>query len=474
MELSLSPPAWVQDAIFYQIFPDRFYNGDSGNDPANVRPWGRLPTNSSFFGGDLAGVISKFFYLLDLGVNALYFNPLFTASSNHRYNTYDYFQIDPGLGDMESFRQLIRLAHEHDVRIVLDGVFNHCGRGFFPFYDLLENGPDSAYRDWFHVRSLPLNAYAGKRAANYACWWDIPSLPKFNTDTPAVREFLFSVARYWLEQGIDGWRLDVPGEIDDDSFWQAFRGEVKGVNPDAYIVGEIWFDGLRWLQGDQFDGIMNYELRTLLLEWLVEDKYRARAFSRRLQGLLDKDRPESLFGQMNVLGSHDTARLMTLARGDVDTVKLLWLFVLTWPGAPCIYYGDEIGMTGDPDPDCRRCFPWNPVAWNQDLRNFIQSLIALRKQLPALRHGETHLLFAHPRQNVYAHGRGNGEGAVVMVMNASEFPRILDIPFKCMEVPAGLVLSDLCRECHYTVRNGRLEGVWLPPRSGAILASIAS
>lgn len=477
MPVPLDAPDWVREAVFYQIFPDRFCNGDPSNDPANVRRWGSLPTPTTFFGGDLAGVMERFPYLLDLGINALYFNPIFQSSSTHRYNTYDYFRIDPRLGDEGTFRRLLDLAHRNGVRVILDGVFNHCGRGFFPFSDLLENGPESPFRDWFHLSEFPLNAYGDPREPpHYECWWNIRSLPKFNTDHPPVRRFLLSVARYWMEQGIDGWRLDVPNEIVDDSFWQEFRALVKGINPQAYIVGEIWFDGRRWLQGDQFDGITHYELRTLLLEWLVEEKYRSLAFVHRLQDMLDKYRPEVLLSQLSLLGSHDTARLMTLVKGNVDTVKLLWLFLMTWPGAPCIYYGDEIGMTGGADPDCRRCFPWQESAWNQDLRSHIKRLIALRRRLPALQHGETHVLLGYPRRNLYAHGRGNGEEAVVMAMNAGEDTCTFDIPLKGMDVPDGTVFADVCRDGpagsrhRYTVRSERLEGVSLPPRSGAVLA----
>jgi neopullulanase len=359
------------------------------------------------------------------------------------------------------------------LRVVLDGVFNHCGRGFFPFHDLLEHGTDSAYVDWFHVHSFPLYAYDEKHPANYDSWWNFRLLPKFNTGNPAVRRFLLSVGRHWLEQGIDGWRLDVPNEIDDDSFWQEFRAMVKGVNPKAYIVGEIWFDGQRWLQGDQFDGITNYELRTALLEWLVEDKFASGAFARRVKELLEKYAPEVLLSQLNVLGSHDTARLMTVLEGDVALAKLLWLFLMTWPGAPCIYYGDEVGMTGGPDPDCRRCFPWDQADWDHDLRAYIRELIALRKRLPALRHGSTHILFAQPRVNVYAHGRGEGEGAVIMAMNASNLPRTFDLPLQGLGIPAGNVLVDLFQGRQYPAGNGRLEAVWLPARSGTILASAA-
>ncbi len=470
MSVPNNPPEWVQDAVVYQIFPDRFCNGERQNDPPNVYPWGARPTRHSFFGGDLAGVIAKLPYLLDLGVNTVYLNPIFLASSVHRYNTFDYFRIDPYLGDQEIFRRLVELLHQNGVRLILDGAFNHCGRGFPPFLDVLENGPHSAYLDWFHIRAFPLHAYSEQEAPNYECWWNIRSLPKLNTNNPAVRDYFFSVARHWLEQGADGWRLDVPNEIDDDSFWQQFRTVVKGTKPEAYVVGEIWTDGRRWLQGEQFDGITNYELRSLLLEWLVEDKYRSLAFARRLQELLDKYRPEVLPAQLNVLGSHDTARLMTVARGDLDTVKLLWLFLLTWPGAPCIYYGDEIGLAGEPDPDNRRCFPWDEGAWNQELRSHIQRLVRLRRQLPALRRGQTRILFCHPRQNLYAHGRGKGSDAVVMAMNAGEYPRTFDVPLKGMDVPAGTVLVDLCRREPYVVREGCLEAVCLPPRSGAILA----
>jgi cyclomaltodextrinase len=471
MAVSPSSPDWVQDAVFYQIFPDRFRNGDPANDPSNVHPWGAPPASRAFFGGDLAGVIEKLPYLRDLGVNALYFNPIFAAFSTHRYDAYDYFRIDPHLGDLGTFRDLTRLAHQHGMHVILDGVFNHCGRGFFAFQDILENGPDSPFLDWFHIHRFPLNAYDEGAPPNYTCWWNFRALPKFNTGNPAVRQYLFAVARYWLEQGADGWRLDVPNEIG-DSFWQEFRAVVRETNPEAYLVGEIWHDGQPWLQGDQFDGITHYELRTLLLDWLVEDKHRSRAFAHRLQAILDKYRPETLQAQLNVLGSHDTPRLMTAARDRVDTVKLLWLFVMTWPGAPCIYYGDEIGLTGGSDPECRNCFPWDETAWNQDLRSYIQRLIALRKELPALRRGATRILLAPSRQNLFAHGRGEGPQAAVAALNASDVPCTFDIPLSGMAVPDGTMLVDRFHGERYLVRGSRLEAVSLPPRSGTILVRV--
>ncbi len=219
----MSVPSWVQDSVFYQIFPDRFANGDPGNDPPNVQPWGSPPTIWDFQGGDLQGIIQHFDYLLDLGVNALYLNPIFHATSNHRYNTTDYYKIDPKLGDMGDFHALLDLAHRHNMRLILDGVFNHCGRGFFAFADVLENHQHSPYRDWFHINRFPVDAFSPGEARDYKAWWGIKSLPKFNTTNPDVRKYLLDVARYWIEQGADGWRLDVPNEIDDDPFWDEFR-----------------------------------------------------------------------------------------------------------------------------------------------------------------------------------------------------------------------------------------------------------
>ena len=243
----MTVPDWVQDAIFYQIFPDRFANGDAANDPFNVQPWGSPPQLRGFQGGDLEGVIQKLDYLHTLGINAIYLNPIFQAASSHRYDTYDYFKIDPKLGDLDAFKRLLTVAHGLGIRVIVDGVFNHCGRGFFAFQDILENESDSPYLKWFHVKGFPLNAYGDQPPPNYECWWQHKSLPKFNTDEPAVRKYLLDVSRYWIEQGADGWRLDVPNEINDEEFWAEFRSLVKGINPHAYTLGEIWDVNPRWI-----------------------------------------------------------------------------------------------------------------------------------------------------------------------------------------------------------------------------------
>jgi len=235
-------PDWVKHAVFYQIFPDRFARSDSLDKPHNLEPWDSDPTPFGYKGGDLVGVRERLDYLQDLGVTALYFNPIFQSACNHRYHTHDYYKVDPLLGGDEAFDALLVECQRRGVRMVLDGVFNHASRGFFQFNDVLENGPASPWLDWFTFYEHPANAYDHARPPGFQAWAGLHALPKLNTDNPQVREYLMRVGEYWLRKGIDGWRLDVPFEIHSDGFWQEFRQRAKSINPDAYIVGEIWGD----------------------------------------------------------------------------------------------------------------------------------------------------------------------------------------------------------------------------------------
>ena len=379
-------PAWVKDAVFYQIFPDRFCRSERYKAVGKFVPWDSKPTRTNMFGGNLRGITDKLKYILDLGANALYLCPIFKSNSNHRYHTVDYFEIDPVLGTLKDFDALVKKAHSLGIRVILDGVFNHCSRGFFQFNSLMELGEDSPYRDWFHVHSWPIHAYSGK--PNYECWWNYPALPKFNTDCADVREYLFSVAEFWTKRGIDGWRLDVPNEIDDDSFWQEFRRRVKAVEPDAYIVGEIWDNPERWLQGDQFDGVMNYVFRKAVMQYLFdENAIPTEEFCRRLQSAFPAGRGDT---PMNLLGSHDTTRIKSQPRTSLDRIKLAYALMFFLPGAPCIYYGDEIGMEGGKDPDCRRTMPWEELKTRkaQPIYAFLRHLVALRRENSVLRDGK--------------------------------------------------------------------------------------
>jgi cyclomaltodextrinase len=451
----MTVPYWVQDAIFYQIFPDRFANGDVRNDPPNVQPWGSEPTLWNFMGGDLRGVIQRFDYLLDLGITAIYFNPIFQATSNHRYNVSDYYRIDPKLGDLNEFKALLEVAHRNEVRIIIDGVFNHCGRGFFAFNDLMENGEHSPYKDWFHINDFPLNAYEENGEANYKAWWDFPSLPKFNTDNPAVRTYIFDVARYWIDQGADGWRLDVPNEIDDDTFWAEFRHVVKNANREAYLVGEIWDGDPRWVGEYNFDGLMNYPVREALLKFLKGEDT-ACDFADTAENFLEKYPRENVYAMYVPLGSHDTKRLMTELNGDINKVKLAFAFQFVYPGAPAIYYGDEVGLEGDKDPDCRRAFPWERGNGDEVIRSWVKHLISLRKRNACLRRGDYQQIFLDKARCTYAFARTLGDEAILAAINASDSRRHLKLLVSSLGWSDGRIVSDLLGSEEYIVSGEEL------------------
>jgi len=503
--MTIVTPEWVKDAIFYQIFPDRFARSERVTKKGlNLESWDSPPNIYGFKGGDLLGVAENLDYLLELGITSIYLNPIFSSASNHRYHTYDYYTVDPLLGGNTALRELLDAAHARGLRVVLDGVFNHASRGFWQFHHVLENGAASPYVDWFHFNPEFLRgkkrwgAYPSEaqirllqggansyEALGYAAWWNLPALPKFNTATPAVREFLWDAAVHWLKFGIDGWRLDVPADIDDDSFWQEFRRQVKETNPEAYIVAEIWHEAQRWLQGDQFDAVMNYVMTGALLGFLMKDKLDDEMFRigdygqylRPLDGPAFADRIDHLLGlydpainqvQFNLLDSHDTPRFITTAHDDESALRLGWMFIFTFPGAPCIYYGDEIGLIGGADPDCRKTFPWEPEKWNLDLRQYLKRLIALRKSHPALRRGKFQRLAAS--ESVYVFGRKLESDALIVTINSSNSTQTLDIPVQALQWSDG-PLSVLMGEFNDSplVINGQVKDLKLAPRSGAIL-----
>ena len=429
-------PDWVKNAIFYQIFPDRFARSDRTAHPPGItfKSWGTPPEEQGFQGGDLNGIADKIGYLTDLGIDALYLNPIFSSASNHRYHTFDFMNVDPLLGGNDGLRRLLDTAHDHGVRIVLDGVFNHASRGFWPFHHVLENGRSSPYVDWFIIHDWPLRPYSSddKRPLNYEAWFNLPALPKINLANPGARQYILDVAQYWLEFGIDGWRLDVANEIDDE-FWREFRQLVKSVNPEAYICGEIWFEAQRWLQGDQFDAVMNYiftwnalsffgakTLRTdyqhpeLHLNPLDASKFAENI--RHMHGLYDW---EINHAQLNLLDSHDMPRALWLLGEDKNALRLCVLFMMTMPGAPCIYYGDEIGLSSPGDPHCREAFPWHEEAkWDTDLRSFYRAAITLRKSYPVLATGTFQDFYSN--EGIYAFTRSNTEQEALVFFNTND------------------------------------------------------
>ncbi len=479
--MNITTPEWVRDAVFYQIFPDRFAKSDAVRKPNVLEPWNDKPTLYGFKGGDLVGVAEKLDYLQDLGINAIYFTPIFQSTANHRYHTHDYYTVDPILGGNEGFKTLLDAAHKRNIKVVIDGVFNHASRGFYQFSHALENGSHSPYLDWFNIQGFPLHAYEGK--PQYDCWWGIPALPKLNTNTPAVREFIFEVAEYWIKFGADGWRLDVPAEIDDDSFWQEFRQRVKGVNPEAYIVGEIWHEARRWLQGDQFDAVMNYLFTKACVGFFVGDKMDkhlvesagyapvntldAQGFAYALNhnlGLYNKAINDV---QMNLLDSHDTARYLSIAKHDLTALKLATLVQMTYPGAPSVYYGNEIGLDGGKDPDCRKAFPWDESRWNMSMRNHFKQCIALRHKHRALRDGTFRVVYAEGKCVAYL--REWDDEKLLVAINSGMTASTMNIVTRDVLQDGQTLQTVLGKKASYTVQDGMLTNVALAKRDGIVL-----
>jgi cyclomaltodextrinase len=356
---------------------------------------------------------------------------------------------------------------------------------------VLETGAASPYKDWFHYDPERLNgrkhwgAYPtpeeqkalqhedSLKAIGYKAWWNLPALPKFNTDVPAVRAFLFDVAEYWVKFGIDGWRLDVASEIDDDEFWREFRRRVRAINPETYIVGEIWHEAQRWLQGDQYDAVMNYLFTAAALSFFshghlnmdvvtqaggFKDRVRdmhAHDFANEVDRILNLYPQEITFAQLNLLDSHDMPRFLSCVNGDRNSLKMSWLFMFTFPGAPCIYYGDEVGVDGGHDPECRKAFPWDESKWDRDLFEFAKGCVALRKNHPALRSGEYKRI--HAEGDVMAFSRILNKDAITVVFNVSNEERSVEIP--------------LPQQPEILFGNPEISGnrITIPPRSGVAI-----
>ncbi|NBD18102.1 MAG: DUF3459 domain-containing protein [Cyanobacteria bacterium] len=484
--MSIQTPNWVKNAVFYQIFPDRFAKAQPPKGTSSIfqhvkfEPWEDPPTLQGYKGGNLWGVIEQLDYLQDLGITALYLTPVFQSASNHRYHTHDYYQVDPILGGNEALQALLRAAHQRNVKVILDGVFNHASRGFFYFNDILENGPYSPWVDWFKIKDWPVSAYNGDLPANYASWVGNRALPEFNHDNPDVREYIMRVGEYWLQQGIDGWRLDVPYEIEIPGFWQEFRERVKKINSEAYIVGEVWGDSRSWLDGTQFDGVMNYVFTGPTIAFTTGDRVdrslveqpdykpypaqNASEYAQQIQTLLDLYPWEVQQTQLNLLASHDTARLLSIAQRDRASVKLATLLLLTFPGAPCIYYGDEVGLPGKLDPDSRRSFP-PQEQWDQDLLQWHQNLIRLRHSYPALRTGDYKILYAEGL--VYVFARTLAACELIIAVNSGTEPASATVPTAQLQSePHGLLLGETGLQWD---SNQNILTLELPARKGCII-----
>lgn len=415
----LNVPEWSKGRIYYQIFPERFRNGDKNNDPKYTNNWYGPYTSSSlgsngFYGGDLEGVIKSINYLKNLGVEAIYFNPIFESVSSHKYDTKDYLKIDPHFGDEKTFEKLINELKENNIKIVLDGVFNHSGDEFFAMQDIFRNQKNSKYLNWYFIKKFPVT----KSADSYLSWWGYADLPKLNVDYYGVKAYISSVIGKWMGYGIDGWRLDAADEVK-ESFWENFFYPlVKGINNEAIISGEYWKDSTRFFEYPAFDTVMNYLFRDATLGYAKGGS--AFNFVRNTNLYLEKYPPQVLNSLWNMLDSHDTPRVLTELNGDINKLKIAVGIQMTFVGAPVIYYGDEIGLDGGKDPWCRKPFPWDKEFWNMEIYNYYKKMIKLRKEHEALRYGEYKVLKTKLGALVYKRYTDTDE--VIVMTNSRKIP----------------------------------------------------
>ena len=408
-------PAWTVDAVVYNIFPDSFATGHRS---ISGRPT-RVCGCEGMRGGTLRGVRENLDYLEQLGVNCLYLNPIFVAGAYHKYDTLDYFHVDPALGTDDDLRALVEACHARDMRVMLDGVFNHCSWRFFAFEDVVRRGAASPYRDWFYHLEFPVvRPESGEPIPGYECFGYERTMPKLDTANAQVRDYLCRVGEHWVRAfDIDGWRLDVASEID-DGFWREFRRRVKAVKPDCLLVGEVWETARHWLNGDMFDSTMNYDFRKHARRFFAEESIDARAFAGRCGDMLMRYRKQMIPSQLNLLDSHDVSRFLSLCGGDVRRYRLAALFQLTFPGMPSIFYGDELGAMGVREEEYRRAMPW--ADGDTALWDFFRRAIALRRAHAALRGGSFRVLRAESGERLLIYAREGGGERLTVAINAGE------------------------------------------------------
>lgn len=415
-------PVWVEGSVIYQIFPDRFENGDRSNDPKDVMPWDGKPTYGNRFGGDVAGIEKRMSYLKDLGVSSIYFNPIFKSPSNHRYEADDYMVVDSEFGTNAEFSRLTRELKQNGISTVLDFAFNHTSVRTKEFADLTKNGADSVYKNWYFPKAYPVRA---GDSSTYEAWFGFPSMPKLNTVNPATRDYLLRVCKYWVKDvGIRGLRLDVANEVNMD-FWRAMRPFVKGIDPSTWIVGEIWGDGNPWLKGDQFDSVMNYQFREAALRFVAHNTNDATQFASDLMRVHKSYPPQVSRNMMNLLSSHDTPRFLTECGGDKDLAKLGAAIQFTWIGEPSIYYGEELGMEGGKDPDNRRGMDWKQATQDNDMLSFYKKLIRVRKRTNAFATGDAEFIQTDKQTGAFT--RVGKQDAAIVVFNRSNASQTISI-----------------------------------------------
>lgn len=437
-------PDWVHDAVVYNIFPDSFATSRRhiSLEPTEMDYHGQ--TVRGKLGGTLRGVAENVDYLKDLGVNCVYVNPIFAAGAYHKYDLLDYFHVDPVFGGDEAFREMVDTLHANGIRIIIDGVFNHCGWYFFAFDDVVRNQEKSKYCKWFYHLEFPVERpETPELYPTYACFAYERMMPKLDTANPEVRDYFCRVGRYWVEKfGVDGWRLDVASEVD-DGFWRAFRKAVKEVNSEALLIGEVWESANHWLQGDMFDSAMNYDFRKHCNLFFAEQTIDAADFAGRVTNMLMRYRVQTVPAQLNLLDSHDVSRFLSLCGGDTTRYKLAVLFMMTFVGMPTVFYGDELGIQGVLEEEYRRPMPWN--GGNTELRDFFRKAIAMRHDLAALRRGNFRMVSAQRGSGLIVYTRKLDDQQVTVCINCgkrnAQIPKLGGQPYWADGLEEGQLLK---------------------------------
>ncbi|MBQ7360025.1 MAG: glycoside hydrolase family 13 protein [Lachnospiraceae bacterium] len=414
------PPEWANDIVMYHVFPDSFASGKKEIQKQGKACEYKGATTVTNLGGTLKGVEANLDYLKEMGINCIYLNPIFAANSYHKYDTIDYFEIDPCFGSMEDFKCLVKNCHENGIKVILDGVFNHCGPDFFAFQDVLKNGEESKYYDWFYHMPTPVSFCD---PPSYEAFAYVKEMPKLNTGNPEVVGYLCKVGTYWIEEAdIDGWRLDVANEVNHD-FWRSFNKAVCGKKPDCFLIAEIWEDSSVWLQGDQFHSSMNYTFTYLCRDFFATRKIDALKFDEQIHKMIMRyPKPISLV-QMNFLDSHDVPRFLSYCDGNLERMRLAFFYLFMSVGIPSVFYGDECFVEGISEPEYRA-----PMRWESEnaFAEFSQ-WIKIRKSYRALAKGEYRSAFVDAERGIYGFYRIYEEQKLLILMNNSDEDHVIDL-----------------------------------------------
>ena len=415
-------PQWAANKVVYQIFPSRF----ASTQPVDKKLWYKAPiTPMDDLHGNLRGIIEHLDYIKDLGIDVVYLTPIFKSNSCHKYDTIDYYQVDPSFGTTEDLKELVLKSHERGMKVVLDAVYNHTGREFFAFQDILEKGEKSKYLDWYFIDELPLKGEWGE-IPNFKCFGYYGGMPKLNLKNPEVEKYITDVACYWIKEcDIDGWRLDVGDEIS-HFFWKNFRKAIKAVKKDMLIIGEIWHYAGDFLEGDEWDTVMNYPFYLNLIDLLADEKINVSQFVQNLGYLKGRLNKKCYPLMWNLIDSHDTARFLHLCNDNKKKQHLAAAFQLLLPGMPMVYYGDEYAMPGANDPDCRRGMYWDEEYQDKEMYNWYKKLMQVRKTHACIVEGELIETITNDEEDTIVLIRKSGEETLAMIFNCGSSTKEFD------------------------------------------------